>query len=191
MGLMFGSFVPTIVFVIWLSGALGLGNGPAREQSHGLLWLVLFLSVMVTLMIAGYALGWMLNAAVARVHYGWSGTKIREVFLESKIPEEWREPDTQGAQPNGAAPRKRASWATTRQEGFAHYVVVRGVCGWGLAMFTGMALMPVLLHRRPASLPALALQAAIWLVAGLAFGIGTWSWNEFLFKRQTRTRSVE
>jgi hypothetical protein len=186
-GLMFAAFIPIIEIAIWLSGALHLGAGPAKEQPNGLLWLFLFLSTMLVLMLAGYALGWVLNVAIARTIFGWPAEKVRDVFLESNIPIEWRQTDTSAVAPDGnrTLTRKRGSWAITRQKGCWHYVLMRGILGWGLAMFVGMGLMPVFMHRRELSWSYFVSQALVWTLAGAFFGFATWSWYEWLFKRQS------
>jgi hypothetical protein len=182
-GLMFAAFVPIIAIAAWMAGALRLTNGPVRGQSNGPLWLVLFLSTTVVLMLAGYALGWVLNAAIARTILGWPAEKVRDVFLESKIPDGWREPD---APATGLDPaRKRASWAVTRQKGLWHFVLARGVFGWGGAMFVGTGLMPVLMHRHEPSWSYLVSQARVSSLAGAFFGFATWWCMERLFIRQS------
>jgi hypothetical protein len=182
-GLMFAAFVPIVAIAIWLAGALRLATGPVRGQSNGLLWLILFLSMM----LAGYALGWVLNAAIARTIFEWPAEKVRDVFLESKIPQEWREPDAADAGGDGksAPARNRASWAMTRRKGRWYFVLARGVFGWGGAMFVGMGLMPVLMHRHEASWSYFVSQALVWSLAGAFFGFATWSWCEWQFTRQS------
>src|SRR5262249_4147952 len=70
--LMFASLVPLARFATWLEGALSIPhNAPIRDQPNGTLWLVVFLVVMVLGMIAGYALGWILNACIARYMFLW------------------------------------------------------------------------------------------------------------------------
>jgi hypothetical protein len=185
---MFGAFVPIIAIAIWLAGALRLAPGAVKGQAGGPLWLILFLAEMIVLMVAGYALGWVLNAAIARTIFGWPAEKVRGVFLESTIPNEWREPDAPAAGLDGKSPRvlKRTSWAITRQKGRWHFVLARGVFGWGGAMFVGMGLMPVLMHRHEPSWSYLVWQAFVWSLAGAFFGFTTWSWFEWQFKKQTR-----
>ena len=180
-GLMFSAFVPIFAIVIWLDGVLDLGSG---GQSHELLWLVLFLSALVVLMQVGYALGWVLNAAISMVVFGWPSEKIKEVFLESKIPAEWQLPAPDTAQ-SGKAVSRRAAWAVTREKGRWHFVLVQGVLGWGGAMFVGIGLMPVLTHRHEPSWPYFISQVFVWVLAGAFFGFATWSWNERSFKRQS------
>jgi hypothetical protein len=90
-----------------------------------LLWLVLFLSVMVVLMLVGYVLGWVLNAAIARAYFGWPAQKLRNVFLESKVPAEWQHPEASVTGSVGKSVRQRHSWAVTRQMGRWHFVLMR------------------------------------------------------------------
>jgi hypothetical protein len=184
-GLMFAAFVPIFAIAAWLAGALRLGSGAVKGQPNGLLWSVLFLSMMIVLMLVGYALGWVANAAIARAHFGWPAERVRSVFLESKIPADWRVPEAPATAPDGKPVRQRPSWAVTRQKGRWHFVLVRGVLGWGSAMFVGMGLMPVLMHRHEPTWSYVVKQAFVWAIAGTCFGFVTWSWSEWLFKRQS------
>jgi hypothetical protein len=52
-------------------------------------------------------------------------------------------------------------------------------------MFVGMSVMPVLMHRREPSWSYFAIQVCIWAIGGALFGFATWSWTEWLFKRQS------
>jgi hypothetical protein len=184
-GLMFAAFVPIFAIAAWLAGALSLGSGAVKGQPNSLLWLVLFLSMMIVLMLAGYALGWVVNAAIARAYFEWPAEKIRSVFLESRIPADWREPEAAAPALDGKPVRQRFSWAVTRQKGRLHFVLVRGVLGWGSAMFVGMSLMPVLMHRHEPTWSYLVRQVCVWAIGGACFGFATWSWSEWLFKRQS------
>jgi hypothetical protein len=185
-GLMFAAFVPIFAIAAWLAGALRLGSGAVKGQPNGLLWLVLFLSMMIALMLVGYALGWVVNAGIARAYFGWPAERIRSVFLESKIPADWREPEAL----DGKSVRRRPSWAVTRQKGRWHFVLVRGVFGWGSAMFVGMGLMPVLMHRHEPTWSYVVRQACVWAIGGACFGFATWSWSEWLFKKQSAGSSI-
>jgi hypothetical protein len=184
-GLMFAAFVPIFAIAKWTAAALDLGTGPVAAQSNGLLWLVLFLTFMVALMLAGYALGWLLNAALARVIFRWPADKVRNVFLESRVPTEWRRADTLAAAPGGTPVRKRGAWVAMRTKGRWHFVLVRGVLGWGGAMFFAMGLMPVLSHRREPSWPYFFSQAIIWTIGGALFGLAVWTWSERQFRKQS------
>lgn len=185
LGFMFAAFVPIFAIAKWMAAVLNLGTGPVPAQSNGLLWLVLFLTFMVALMLAGYALGWMLNAAIARLIFRWPANKVRNVFLESRVPAEWRRPATLAAAPGGTPVRKSGAWFATRTKGRWHFVLMRGVLGWGGAMFFAMALLPVLMHRREPSWPYFFSQAIIWTIGGALFGLAVWTWSEWQFRKRS------
>lgn len=185
MGLMFAAFVPIFAMAKWMAAVLDLGTGPVGAQPDGLLWLALFLTYMVALMLTGCALGWMLNAAMARVIFRWPADKVRNVFLESRVPAEWRRADTPAAAPGDRLVRERGARVATRTKGRWHFVLVRGVLAWGGAMFFAMGLMPVLTHRREASWPYFFSQAIIWTIGGALFGLAVWTWSERRFRKQS------
>ena len=87
--------------------------------------------------------------------------------------------------------RQRLSWAVTRQKGRWHFVLVRGVLGWGSAMFVGMSLMPVLMHRHEPTWSYLVRQVCVWAIGGACFGYATWSWSEWLFNSQAFPEEVQ
>ena len=90
MGLMFASFGPTFLFASWLEGALGIPhNSPIINHPNGKIWLVVFLSVMLVLMIFGYLLGWLANGLISRYVFGWPASKVSAVYMRSEVPPEW------------------------------------------------------------------------------------------------------
>jgi hypothetical protein len=52
-------------------------------------------------------------------------------------------------------------------------------------MFIAMGVMPVLTHRHEPSWSYVVTQACVWTCAGAFFGFATWSWSEWLFRRQS------
>jgi hypothetical protein len=51
---MFSSFVPLFWFAGWLSDRLGVPSGaPVKDHPNGLVWITIFLTAMVVMMIKG------------------------------------------------------------------------------------------------------------------------------------------
>jgi drug/metabolite transporter (DMT)-like permease len=82
-------------------------------------------------------------------------------------------------------PAQVARWGKVRAKGLGRFLLVTGLLGYGLPMF---AIMTFVVDRRAHSLPEVALAAAIWLVAGLLFGIVLWSFMERRYGQATDPR---
>ena len=64
-GLMFGSFLPLWAFASWLERRFGIPPGsPVNGHPDGSAWIAIMLVAMIVLMLLGYALGWVANAAI-------------------------------------------------------------------------------------------------------------------------------
>ena len=88
----------------------------------------------------------------------------------------------------------RESWGRIRSRGKWHFVLVRGVLGWGLTM-SALVLAAMFWALRNGPIPggvqptrdflmttALPLLGGT-LLLGLGWGIATWYWSEYLFRR--------
>jgi len=64
-------------------------NSPIINHPNGKIWLVVFLSVMLVLMIFGYLLGWLANGLISRYVFGWPASKVSAVYMRSEVPPEW------------------------------------------------------------------------------------------------------
>lgn len=160
-GLMFASFLPTIVVAVLLS-----------EHVTGGAWLLVFLASMVIFMLLGYALGWLVNLVVARVLLGWSREKASAVFSRSEVPPHWlKEADISAAD---ATSRSIERLEELRKLGALKFILSRGLFAWGLPMFCAMYAGPTLFGHRPFALASLALNVILWGTAGIAFGAGMW-----------------
>ena len=91
----------------------------------------------------------------------------------------------------------RESWSRIRKRGKWHFVLVRGVLGWGMTMsalalvasFLNLRLVPV--RGGTQSIPELLITTALpifagTLLLGFGWGIATWHWSEYLFRRDAR-----
>ena len=94
----------------------------------------------------------------------------------------------QGWSPSDAWLRR---WARTRHTGGRHYVLRYGLAYLGGGMFAVMALLRLILacfttdaHAFPDAWPALPASALICALAGVVFGVATWSYNEHVFSRR-------
>ena len=76
-------------------------------------------------------------------------------------------------------PEVLARWEKTRAKGRTHYILVRGVLSYGLAMFVAMTFFA---HRGDLSPKFIGISAVAWLIGGALFGILTW----YIFERQYR-----
>lgn len=166
--LMFASFIPLVFIAGWLDETLSDGPG----------WLALFLLTMVILMISGYLLGWILDAAVMRFVFGWPNQQVIRVFLHSEIPTAWLKENTV------EQPCKDTGWASVRQMGCRNFVLRRGVLGWGIAMFGAMALGPVFSGRVQPTVLYFAWNACLWGAAGAFFGLANWFVLEKMYAKQ-------
>lgn len=192
LGLMFSAFVPLVMLVEPLARLLGVQTeGPLMVQPNGWLWVVLFLAMMVILMLAGAALGSLLNALIARVILRWPAIKVREVFLYSKVPAEWYRETGPGQKTNTAVAKRMTTWATTRKNGKWHFVLVRGVLGFGLPVFLGTSCVPVLRHRVQPTLQYFVPQILIFALSGILFGILIWHFSERQFRKQGEDQGAE
>jgi len=184
-GLMFASFAPLFFLAAALSSILGIpDNAPVKDQPNGLLWLILFLLAMVILMIAGYLVGWVLNAIVLFVFFKWPQEKVRRVLLYSEVPPSWlKETNTTiGSASSGVA--STATWAVTRQKGKIHFIFQRGVLAWGLPMYLFMAVLPVINGGIDATAFYFLWQACLWGAAGASFGFVIWHFSEKSYLKQ-------
>lgn len=172
--LMFSSFLVLWPFATWSSAALGLPEGaPVMDQTNGLIWLALFLTVMVALMICGYVLGWVLNGLICLAAFRWPRDKVQRVFLESDVPAEWLK--AEGAAAKDAA-RAKPKWDEIRAKGRWHFVFTRGIMAWGIPMYTVMGVVPGV-RAHMAALYFLW-QGLVWAAAGALFGLAIWYFAE-------------
>lgn len=84
-------------------------------------------------------------------------------------------------------PAQVERWARVRARGMPQFLLVTGLLGYGLPMF---AIMTFVVDRRAKSLPEVAIAAAIWLVAGLLFGLVLWSFMERRYRRAADAREA-
>ncbi|MEX6783680.1 hypothetical protein [Pseudomonas aeruginosa] len=183
-GLMFLSFVPLFFFAAWLEAALGIPhNSPIKNHPNGTIWITTFLAVMVILMLSGYALGWLLNSAVARYVFGWTSAQVAAVFGRSEVPSHWLKNNVPGATESEAISTQLSKWEEQRKSGALRFIVMRGVGAWGIPMFLGMYVGPTIAKHRGFTLKDILFNTALWLIAGALFGAFIW----FLSERNYRT----
>ena len=184
-GLMFASFIPLLLVVVWLSSVFGTSmSAPIRSQPYEYLWLVLFLVVMVSFMAAGYLIGWVLNAFLLRILFGWSGEQVRRVMVYSEIPNSWLK-DARSTTGNASSYLARnTTWAITRKKGMWRFILLRGVLAWGIPMYLAMACLPALNGRVDPTAFYFFWQACLWSVAGALFGLIIWLTSERSYRKQ-------
>ncbi|MCE2029372.1 hypothetical protein [Sessilibacter corallicola] len=176
-GFMFLSFFPTWLVAEYLGESFGIQEGvPVKDAEHGWLWLSLLLSAMVVLMLLGYVFGWLLNALLALIIFGWSFEKVFAVFLSSDVPSHWLK-DGAAENHREAKQDKLKQWSKVREQGKFKYILKIGVMGWGSTMFIVMAILPALRSSEPIGF-SLLWQAVLWVAAGGVFGALGWYFSE-------------
>ena len=182
LGLMFASFFPLFYFASWLESALGLPpNTPVRGHPNGTTWIVLFLVVMVTLMLLGYAVGWLVNAFLARYVFAWSSEKVSAVFLRSEVPSHWLKDSGSGTQ--DASAQSLEKWERQRKVGVTRFILTRGVLAWGVPMLLAMYVAPTVSKGESFTLSGVLFSLALWAIAGAAFGALTWYFSESNYRK--------
>ncbi len=180
--LMFASFIPAFFIVAWLEAHFPIpANSSITDQPNGGAWLALFLFGMITLMILGYAIGWVINAAVSRYVLGWSPEKVRSVYLQSDVPAHWLREQT--ASPGSADAQSIAKWEVQRKVGALRFIAVRGVLSWGGPMLVGMYFLPTFVKGQGFSLESTLFSIALWACAGACFGALIWFGSEANFRK--------
>lgn len=181
-GLMFASFGPGFLFASWLANELGIPpDSPLTSQAYGTYWFIGFTLSMITLMIVGYALGWLVNQAFARWLLGWSPEKVRAVFARSEVPSHWLKPGAGTSSDPGG--RSIAKWEQQRKIGLIKFVLIRGVLAWGMPMFIAMYAAPTLFSNRPFTASTLAFNIMLWVAAGGVFGALMWYFSEANYRK--------
>lgn len=148
--------------------------------------LLLALAAALLSLLAGYALGWLLNAWISRRVLGWPPAQVRAVYLHSQVPDHWMKAGTGSAQDADA--RSIASWETRRSLGALRFIVVRGALAWGGPMFLAMHLLPTALRGAPMTLTAALIHLTLWVTAGAVFGAALWFGSESNY-RQLKQRA--
>jgi hypothetical protein len=174
-GLMFASFVPLFIVADWMDAQKFVGVG----QPGGWVVLAVFLVVMLTLMILGYVLGWIANAAISRYVLGWHSELVRAVYLRSEVPVHWLK---DGCTAGGDA-ASMAYWDAQRKIGALRFIMVRGVLAWGGPMFLVMHVVPTLARSQSFSVGTTLFNLALWTCAGAGFGATIWYGSESNHRR--------
>lgn len=181
-GLMFAAFVPLWLLSSWLEAYYGIPtNSPIRSHPNGGIWIAVFLSTMVALMILGYAIGWLVNAAVSRYVLGWSSEQVRAVYLHSKVPPHWLKEGS--AAPSDADAQSIAKWEAQRKIGALRFIAVRGVLAWGGPMLLAMHLVPTFMKGHVFSMESTIFNVVLWACAGACFGALIWYSSEANYRK--------
>lgn len=182
LGLMFASLLPLWRFANWLNTYFGMPvDSPFKDYPNGPVWVVALLSTTVVLMFSGYALGWLVNAVVARYILGWPAEKIRAIFLHSNVPAHWLKERSAAAGSADAQSIKK--WEAQRKGGALRFIGLRGVLAWGGPMFLVMHVIPTLMDRRVSTIESLLLHVALWAFAGACFGAAIWYSSESNYRK--------
>jgi hypothetical protein len=187
-GLMFSSFVPLFWFAGWLADRLDVPSGAAvKDQPNGLLWITIFLTAMVVMMIAGALAGCVTNALICRLYLRWSWREVYAVHVKFQIPRRWLQEPPPDADASPKAIERfnlEQDWEakqtrTVLDQGAFRFVWRRGVVAWGLPMFGAFYVLPVIAGVLTLSFASLLAHAAIWLLCSGGYGAANW----WFFKR--------
>ncbi len=184
-GLMFASLLLLWPLGSWLESHFGIPpNSPIKNHPNAGAWIAIFLSSIVALMLLGYAIGWALNAAIARYVLRWSMGKVRAVYLQSNVPTHWLK---EGLSTSGSADaQSMAKWEAQRKVGAFRFMAVRGVLAWGGPMFLAMHLVPTLMKGQGFTVESSLFNLALWACAGAAFGAIIWYSSEANYRKLRR-----
>lgn len=92
------------------------------------------------------------------------------------------------------------SWEKTRLKGKRHFILYRGVLGWGLYMFFVMTFYSHLkavdfkfsaLNFNSISLSIVVINITVWMIGGFLYGWWTWSLSEKSYKKQNTERDYQ
>ena len=183
-GLMFLSFAPLFYIATWLETVAGIPHDSAiKNHPNGAIWITAFLVVMTALMVLGYALGWVLNAAIARYVLGWEREQVTAVFGRSEVPKHWLKPSAIGSPESDATSVSLGKWEEQRRVGAFRYILKRGVGAWGGPMFLGMYVVPTLYKSRGFTFSGMLLNTVLWVLAGAVFGLIIWLGSEAYYRK--------
>lgn len=170
---MFLPFVPLLKVADWLDSPAGAAYNPATNGSSVLyLWVLLAFALMIMAMLVGHAIGWLLNMGIAALVLRWPWSRVRGVFLESQIPVEWYKAGLSSQSDADAVASQ--NWVAEKSQGFARFVLKRGLLAWGVPMFIVMYAGPTFFKGETVTPKGLLTSMAIWAVAGCAFGVSMW-----------------
>lgn len=182
LGLMFASFLLTFQWAAWLATRLGIPEHDAvNGHPNGSTWLALFLGGMVALMVGGYVLGWLINAAIAAFLLKWPAQKIGSVFLRSELPNHWLKEGVQT--PADIAKQATDAWERQRRAGALRFIAKRGVLGWGSPMFVVMYLAPTAIRHKSFGGGDFLFNIGLWAAAGACFGAIIWYVSEANYRK--------
>ncbi|NQZ07323.1 MAG: hypothetical protein HRT35_09205, partial [Algicola sp.] len=94
-------------------------------------WLAVILPVT---MFVGYLFGWLCNAMIARLFYGWNKAQVHQVFLQSEVPQYWYKEGGQ-AEADLSLLNSVQIWASKRKKGCVNLVLRVVVMCYGLFAF--------------------------------------------------------
>lgn len=168
--------VPSYFFALWLEKLPGIPAATRLwDHPQGRWWLAAMLGALALQLVVGYALGWLLNAGLARWLWGWSAEEVHAVFVHSEVPPHWLTPAAAALAGNRVALVAVARWQRERAVGVWRFVLRRGLLGWGLPMFIFMYPVHTLL-RGEAFVPMAALaNGLLWFGCGASFGLLHWA----------------
>ena len=181
-GLTFASFFPLWQFAILLEAHFGIpANSPIKDHPNGGAWITIFLSAMVVMMILGYAIGWVLNAVIARYVLGWTQEKVKATYMHSNVPSHWLKEGSKAQ--GGTDNQSMLKWEAQRKVGALRFIAVRGVLAWGAPMLFAIHLVPTFMKGQGFALEGTLFNVVLWACAGAIFGALIWYSSESNYRK--------
>ncbi|MFK7889039.1 MAG: hypothetical protein AB8G16_19445 [Gammaproteobacteria bacterium] len=91
-----GSLFVSLPLSLYFAGLLGIPpDSPVKDHENGWLWMYSMFVILAMGMVLGYLLGWIANAVISVVVFGWSTDKVVAVYNRLELPANWLE-DSKG-----------------------------------------------------------------------------------------------
>ena len=82
--------------------------------------------------------------------------------------------------------KRLEAWEKVSAKGFWHFVLIRGVFGWGVFMFVFMTGWRWIIADTPLTPEMVAFNAVLWATAGLLWGTLTYKLTQWMVMRKPK-----
>jgi hypothetical protein len=87
--------------------------------------------------------------------------------------------------------RKAAGWGKTRAKGMAHFIIVRGILGWGLPTGLLVLLIHHLFFHSDYSMREAMARIIPYALGGIFFGYWMWTYCENAYRSYLSQQEIE
>jgi len=84
--------------------------------------------ILVVMLVLSYIVGWLFNAIIARMVFGWSNEKLIGVFLHSNVPNEWYKNNSETFEK--AQLTNLRNWKVVRNKGKFYFILKFSIVGF-------------------------------------------------------------